>query len=270
MNAMSFHEHHAVHLPVLATSLIRVDRVSETTSKSSFSTSKPTSRLSTYDHDDDEKEKVTYFQKLILLITSFLSWVKKNTYDRFKNLVRSLVNSLHTLPFFRAITKRYRNLESDSKEKILFMLSSTIGTIFFVVVFEHLYYIFQSLSTEKMVVNANGNITQVKMGMSMGPGSRGVIVLAYIISYVFSILLQHSLNRFFLFGDSPYWISLFQTYLVYSVSLCCILCFSVIGVERWKLSPRMVSLLSLPTSGVLNFYFLRCCLQPLGHPNIII
>jgi len=78
--------------------------------------------------------------------------------------------------------------------------------------------------------------------------------ITWTISYLFSILWQHSLHRIIVFGSgSPFWKSLVLTYVSYSVSIV-LGHFLMMAMEWVGLDYRLSWAMNLGGTGVLNFY----------------
>jgi len=141
----------------------------------------------------------------------------------------------------KSVHKRFKDLSVESQEQLLFGTATLLGTATFLVLFECLYRI-NSYNLER---------------------AETVFSVSYASAYLLSIIWQHSLNRWCVssFSATPYWASLCQTYLVYSMSLTLMSFAGAVLVSSLSLSPRLVTLFTLPTSGVLNYYLLRWALH---------
>ncbi len=155
-----------------------------------------------------------------------LAQIWERAYDCFGSLIG-----------WRVWLKRFKELPNENQEQVLFFVSTLFGTITFLVLFECLYRI-----------NLY-NLEQTDL----------VFSVSYTEAYFISILWQHILNRWLVasLAISPFWSSLLQTYFVYSLSLAMMACSGAVMIRLFGVSPRIVTMFTLPTSGVLNFYFLR-------------
>ena len=133
----------------------------------------------------------------------------------------------------------YTALPSSTREKLLFVLSSTLGSVLF-------FFLFESF----MII-----------GLTDLEAREGAFIGSYLLAYVISIAWQHALHRLLVFSHQPYCLSLFHTYASYSFSL---LCFAALGALlrhglHWP--PRLVVVIILPCSAVSNYYLLRACMH---------
>jgi len=145
-------------------------------------------------------------------------------------------------------------MELGCRQKCAFLFSSLVGTAI-------LYSMFQmqfAILTSQYFFE--GPLSESK-----------AFVLSYYISYLFSILWQHLLNRWLVFenSDDSFLESLLSTYLIYGVTmlLTSILSMILISVLEW--TPTTVFWLTLPVNGVANYYLLqRCFLSESKHAQI--
>jgi len=139
--------------------------------------------------------------------------------------------------------RRWKEFDAGLREKLLFLLSSLLGTCFFFVLFEALYRV---CSYQLSVQEASN-----------------VFTLAYVCAYVVSIGYQHFLNRLliFRFQSAPYCSSLMHTYFVYSISLCFLTIIGALLIRLAGVNPRLIACVTLPASGALNYYLLRVCIE---------
>jgi len=84
-------------------------------------------------------------------------------------------------------------------------------------------------------------------------------VLAYCISYLFSILWQHVLNWWIVFEnmEESFLDSLLSTYLVYGVTMLLTSILSTILINLVEWTPTTVFWLTLPVNGIANYYLLQ-------------
>lgn len=136
--------------------------------------------------------------------------------------------------------KDMRELNPEVQQKIAFAFSTFLGTLCFLGLFQCLFAAF----------------TRILELASYAFG------LAYCIAYLMSVIWQHVLNRWLVFqqmGDS-FCETLMQTYLIYGFTL---LCSSIVSAGLFSfggIHPQVVLLITLPLSGIGNFFLLRYCL----------
>lgn len=134
---------------------------------------------------------------------------------------------------------------TQMQERMMFMFSTMLGTTLFFILFECLYRI---------------SIYNLEEAES-------AFVLSYAGAYLISIVWQHGLNRYFVFPSAPYCQSLFHTYLIYSASFAIMTICGTFLITHFHIPPRLVTLGTLPISGVFNYYFLRFCLEESSHSH---
>jgi hypothetical protein len=139
----------------------------------------------------------------------------------------------------KILTMRYKELSTNVREKILFLLSSFLGTLLFLILFESFYF-----------------LTSTEVG-----GSDSAFMISYLLSYIISIAWQHALHRLLIFSSASYCMSLLNTYFAYSVSLSAVTMFGTILINMFDVQPRIVAMISMPLSAFLNFYLLTSCLD---------
>lgn len=139
----------------------------------------------------------------------------------------------------KVLTMRYKELSTNVREKILFLLSSFLGTLLFLILFESFYF-----------------LTSTEVG-----GSDSAFMISYLLSYIISIAWQHALHRLLIFSSASYCMSLLNTYFAYSVSLSAVTMFGTILINLCDVKPRIVAMISMPLSAFLNFYLLTSCLD---------
>lgn len=156
-----------------------------------------------------------------------------------------LYNNLINVSCFKQCKHRYKNLSHDIREKLLFTISSIIGTILFLLLYESIH----SLLIYSIELNTTGDTT---------------FLLSYTISYLISIVWQHELNRILLQSvnnNQPtsmnYCISLLHTYTVYSASLLCVSLFGSLAIRYLDAPTRLITFLSIPFAGCINYYTLQ-------------
>lgn len=150
-------------------------------------------------------------------------------------------HSMQTASAWRGLHKRFRDLSSEHQEQVLFTMATLLGTLTFLVLFE-CFYRLNSYTLE---------------------AAETVFSVSYVAAYLISIVWQHALNRWLIhsFAAAPYWASLGQTYIVYSLSLAVMASAGAILISFLAISPRLVTLLTLPSSGVLNYYLLTFAMR---------
>ena len=128
----------------------------------------------------------------------------------------------------------YKELPSSTREKGLFLLSSSLGTVLFFLLFES----FQIVSTYDLEAR------------------EGAFTMSYLLAYLISIAWQHALHRLLVFSHQPYCLSLLHTYASYSFSLLCFAALGALLIQRLQWPPRLVAAVTLPCSAVFNYYLL--------------
>lgn len=120
----------------------------------------------------------------------------------------------------------------EVRQFLLFVLSSTIGTLLFYMLYTLLYMTlpFQTLKP----------------------------TVCWMLGYLFSIWWQHALHRWLVFRFAvPYWKSLLKTYLVYLVSFFLSSCLNVIMVDYMHMEHRAAWLLGLIFTGILSYFSIK-------------
>ena len=145
---------------------------------------------------------------------------------------------LLSVPVVRDVMSRYKELPWSTREKLMFVLSSTLGTVLFLFLFESF-----------MIVNT----------YDLEDGSHGAFTVSYLLAYVISIAWQHALHRLLVFQSQPYCLSLLHTYLSYSFSLAMMALLGSFLIGQLRISARLVACVTLPLSAVANYYLLRGC-----------
>jgi hypothetical protein len=142
------------------------------------------------------------------------------------------------------IHKRWNHLSHGSKEIIMFIVSNLIGTCLFLVVFHQVM-----------------GIAEKRMKFSTPERQ---FTISYIVSYMLSIIWQHTLNLYLLppaptssSSPSNFCAGLLQAYYVYGLSLICSSLIGSLLLRILRLTPGAVSLITLPIGGMLNFYLLK-------------
>eukprot|EP01083_Nonionella_stella_P076242 207659_1 len=136
---------------------------------------------------------------------------------------------------------QFSKLHSKSREKLMFLASTIIGTILFAFVY-HSFFIF-----------TNGYFEDIQLAFS----------LSYLISYFISVIWQHALNRWLVpwTNSVPYWRSLGETYLVYGITVVVSWFFGALLIQLFHMPQQFVIILTLLASGLCNYYLLRRCFQ---------
>jgi len=183
------------------------------------------------------------FQKLFVLSPSISTVVTSySTVSKHVNLLRKLVKQFQER---NRDTRCYSCWMSfGCRQKCAFLLSSLIGTAILYSMFQLQFAIFTS------------------QHFFEGPLSNSkAFALSYYISYLFSILWQHVLNRWLVFENSEetFLDSLISTYLVYGVTMLLTSILSMILITLLDWTPTTVFWLTLPFNGVANYYLLQRC-----------
>ena len=139
----------------------------------------------------------------------------------------------------KSAMNRYKELPWSTREKLMFVLSSTLGTVLFLFLFESF-----------MIVNT----------YDLEDGSHGAFTVSYLLAYVISIAWQHALHRLLVFQSQSYCLSLLHTYLSYSFSLAMMALLGSFLIGQLHISARLVACVTLPLSAVANYYLLRGCI----------
>lgn len=142
--------------------------------------------------------------------------------------------------------RRWKEVPLAVREKLLFVLSSLLGTTFFFILFEAVFRV----ATYNLSLH-----------------SEQLFTISYVTAYLISILYQHLLNRMLVFRAAPYCASLCHTYFVYSISLVILTTLGAILIRIAQVNPRFIACGTLPASGVLNYYLLRCLDGHTTAPN---
>ena len=137
--------------------------------------------------------------------------------------------------------RRWKEISVGAREKLLFFASSLLGSLFFFVLFEAMF---------RVTAYHLSTITEESLFM-----------FSYVIAYLISILYQHALNRLLIFRAAPYCSSLCHTYAVYSISLAVLTTVGACLIRLLHVNPRLIACITLPASGVLNYYLLRVCIE---------
>ena len=149
------------------------------------------------------------------------------------------ISSILSVSWIKNAMNRYKELPWGTREKLMFMLSSTLGTILFLFLFESF-----------MIVNT----------YDLEDGTHGAFTLSYLLAYVISIAWQHALHRLLVFQSQSYCLSLLHTYLSYSFSLALMALLGSLLISQLHISARLVACVTLPLSAVANYYLLRSCI----------
>jgi len=162
--------------------------------------------------------------------------------------------SLH-LTLLRKEVKQFRERNRDTRcyscwlafgcrQKCAFIFSSLVGTAI-------LYSMFQM----QFAILTSQHLFE-------GPLSNSkAFALSYYVSYLFSILWQHVLNRWLVFENSEdgFLDSLLSTYLVYGVTMLLTSILSMILITALEWTPNTVFWFTLPVNGIANYYLLQRC-----------
>jgi len=149
----------------------------------------------------------------------------------------------------QSLVRRWKDLPLGVREKVLFAVSSILGSGFFFLLFESFFRL-------------------LSYNLDLDPGT--TFTVSYTVAYLVSILYQHMLNRLLVFQTAPYCSSLCHTYAVYSISLVLLTALGAALISALHAPPRVVACVTLPVSGFANFYLLRACLEPtvdVGNPT---
>lgn len=197
--------------------------------------------LSLEEGDSKDKEKASWLQRIFnrLLDSKRKLLSLGKTWVMYCN---SLLGPVHKQR--QVLTSHYRELSSHTRERILFLVSTLVGTALFLALFEFLYII------------TLYHLEQVD----------AAFVLSYTGAYLVSIVWQHALNRYLVFPSGSYCVSLLHTYLIYSLSYAVVATLGTLLLKMTTIHPRTVTALTLPLSGAINYYFLSTCLETSNRP----
>jgi len=159
-----------------------------------------------------------------------------------RNVVASYSSASKHLTIMRKEVKQFRDLDADTRQKLAFVFSSLIGTGMLCTLFKLL---------TAMLTSTRFFVRPLSLSKSFA--------ISYYIAYLFSVLWQHILNRWFVFesGEESFLDSLFSTYVVYGFSMLVSSLISMTLISLVKVDPNSAFLLTLPVNGVSNFYLLR-------------
>jgi len=155
-------------------------------------------------------------------------------------------HGVQNLGLVRGLMRRYRSMDADWQERVMFVIATLLGTLLFFILFEALYR-FSYYSMEHI---------------------QTAFTVSYMSAYLISIIWQHALNRCLLpsFSYNSYWTSLLQTYVVYSFSLGMMTVIGAAAIRWFAFHPRTVTAISLPSSGVLNYLALQFLFRSWSAP----
>lgn len=119
---------------------------------------------------------------------------------------------------------------------IRFVISGTIGTALFYLLYEFLYFLLQYA---KPLLDYRASIS-------------------WFVSYVLSILWQHALHRYLVFGtQNSYWKTLFWTYVSYTLSLVISPAIIYLLVDYMGMYYQLGWVISLCATGLFNWVTLK-------------
>lgn len=207
------------------------------TANSSSNAGRPTSLSDASDTDWDANKARRNRRKL---------WLMCEAVWRLISVPVTTVNDkvMSTCKTYRRIRNAHKDfyeMDYEMRLKAMFMLSTLLGGTVFLLIFEAMHMTF-SFYLEDMDLES-------------------IWMLAYVMAYVVSIIWQHSLNQCLVFPTpaAGYCESLCLTFSVYAVTLLMTTLFGAFLMTYLHLSdhPQIVMVLTLPISGVINFYLLR-------------
>lgn len=118
--------------------------------------------------------------------------------------------------------------ENELKKAVLFNVSGLIGTGLFYALYEALFSVYPSASN------------------------------CWALSYMISIIWQHALHRYLVFGGSGnYWSTLLWSYVVYSASIILSTVCIQILVEYLSFGHQLAWIISLLFTGVINYFAVK-------------
>jgi len=92
--------------------------------------------------------------------------------------------------------------------------------------------------------------------------------ISWITAYILSIIWQHALHRYLVFGASgSYWWSLFGTYAAYTLSLIVSSALNFVLVTHLNVYHRYAFGLTLVITGILNFFTVRSAFKSGNEKN---
>lgn len=132
-------------------------------------------------------------------------------------------------------------MSSSGSSFVLFTLSGLIGTGLFYVVYEAM----QSAFSQEMN----------KPVSPLYPYREYSAALSWTLSYAMSIVWQHALHRYLVFGPvAAYWKSLFHTYISYTLGLVLSSLFSTLFTVYLHIPHQISFGLTLGVTGVINYF----------------
>lgn len=149
---------------------------------------------------------------------------------------------------------------SPAKQALWFTISGWIGTAIFYVVYEW--------------IHAQGNRADADGSAASSRPLLGLAVIdalewstvAWTSSYALSILWQHALHRYLVFGrQSPYLSSLLWTYLSYALSIVLSAVVQHVLLAWLGLHHRLAFGLTLVITGVINFHTVKGAFKAPDH-----
>lgn len=170
-------------------------------------------------------------------------------YMGMKDVVEAIMKLVRRI---RNVRKIFYEWDYDLQQKIMFAISTLLGCIVFILLFESIH------------------LTLLMYMADMA--APGIWMLAYVLAYIVSIVWQHSLNQCLVFpqySEDSYCESLFQTFTVYAVTLLLTTICGAVMMSGLRMMdhPQVVMIMTLPLSGICNFYLLQWCMD-YSHGNI--
>lgn len=163
------------------------------------------------------------------------------------------------------VHKDFYDWDHASRQKLMFTLSTLLGGLVFLMFFECMHMTFSFYFGCGTAPTQLEGLRRMLEEGAAGPESCldpvSIWMLSYVMAYVVSIIWQHSLNQCLVFPTpgTGYCESLCLTFSVYFVTLLMSSFFGVFLMTylHLKNNSQIVMVLTLPVSGVANFYLLR-------------
>ena len=200
------------------------------------------------------------------------------------------VGSMTSTPFDRlkhSTIRRWKEISPGLREKLLFLLSSLLGTGFFFILFEAFFRVTSyNLTLHQEQIFTLSYVAAYMISIlcqstysrrrevdissfdrkSIQRISFQFLAFTHVFVVLFSFCLfrpsdQHMLNRILIFRSAPYCSSLLHTYAVYSISLCILTTLGAVLIRIAHVNPRLIACFTLPGSGILNYFLLQRCLE---------
>jgi len=210
---------------------------------------------------DSRRKKTKHKSSKMRRLFRWLKWVNAKCFEMVRLSLETLVSWCHR---FQKWQKWLHEQPLEVKEKYFFVASTIISTVVFYILFLSLDLMIQHwFALPQWIVNYSFSIS-------------------YCVAYLTSVLWQHFFNQYFVFAmgrDRPspaasslpssappspsssdaFCDSLLQTFLVYGCSLLMTGILGSVLQIYFGIADEFVLVLTLPLSGIMNYYLLRYC-----------